>query len=134
VTIAYFPYFEDYTVNRLKEQALPPSLRLFAGRHEIVKYTVTEIFSLDQLPEIGAVAPHPPCRAPSPAKRRGRRLICFAFSRFFQREKVAEGRMREVWKGCKGKRPLCHIFPYVFTLKLKLRIQCAVNETGLFFK
>jgi sortase A len=34
-------------------------------------------------------------RAPSPAKRRGRRLTVSAFSRFFQREKVAEGRMRD---------------------------------------
>jgi sortase A len=34
-------------------------------------------------------------RAPSPAKRRGRRLTVSAFSRFFQREKVAKGRMRD---------------------------------------
>ena len=34
-------------------------------------------------------------RAPSPAKRRGGRLTVSAFSRFFHREKVAEGRMRD---------------------------------------
>jgi sortase A len=44
---------------------------------------------------LSAPTPSSALRAPSPAKRGGRRLKVLAFSRYFQREKVAEGRMRD---------------------------------------